>query len=123
VVGGEGEGGALRVNERYDPTADSGEHWESLTPLMQAVATPAAVGVLDVVYVFDPERGRQLQYTPRTDSWAAVALPEGIQVSSRAAFLGTSVFVFGPHFGAAPVDMSEYKALFQNFLPGTTGSD
>ncbi|MEN9938606.1 MAG: hypothetical protein RLZZ387_5185 [Chloroflexota bacterium] len=121
VVGGEGERGALRANEVYDPAGDSGRRWESAAPLTDVVADPAAVGILDQAYVFDPAQRLALQYTPRTDSWAAVAAPADASLSSRATFLGTSVFVFGAAEDGTP--MSEYRAIFNTFLPGTTGSD
>ncbi|HWQ15654.1 MAG TPA: kelch repeat-containing protein, partial [Roseiflexaceae bacterium] len=123
VIGGEGERGALRANERYDPTGDSGRRWESAAPLGAAVAAPAAVGILDVAYVFDPAQRLMLQYTPRTDSWAGVAIPGEVGVAAHATFLGTSVFVFGPAQGGRPGALSEYQAIFNTFLPGTTGSD
>jgi DNA-binding CsgD family transcriptional regulator len=122
VIGGEDERGALRVNERYDPTGDSGRRWESAAPLSVAVAAPAVVGILDVAYVFDPAQRLMLQYTPKTDSWAGVDIPAGIGVTSRATFLGTSVFVFGPPEGGEAGMLSEYKAIFNTFLPGTTGN-
>jgi DNA-binding CsgD family transcriptional regulator len=117
VIGGENERGPLRVNERYDPTADAGQRWESAAPPGEPLATPAVVGTLDVVLAFDPAQPQVLQYSPATDNWQQGDLPAGISVSSRAVFLGTSVYVFGD---PARGELSEYRALFNTFLPGTT---
>jgi DNA-binding CsgD family transcriptional regulator len=123
VVGGEDESGELRSNERYDPNSTSGQQWENMTPLPQAVDAPGAVGVLDVVLVFDAASGAAAQYTPRTDNWVTLELPGGTPLSARVAFLGTSVFVFGPGDQGTPVALSEYQAIYTTFLPGTTGSE
>jgi DNA-binding CsgD family transcriptional regulator len=123
VVGGENERGALRVNERYDPTGDSGRRWESAAPLTDAMAEPAAVGIVNVtLVVFDPMRRGVLQYTPATDSWAAVAIPDDIAISSGAVFLGSNVYVFGEQEDTAQTALSEYQAIISTFLPGVTGN-
>jgi DNA-binding CsgD family transcriptional regulator len=117
VIGGESERGALRVNERYDPTGDPGRRWESAAPLSEPITNPAAVGTLDVALIFAPGRQSAFQYMPATDSWSQGAVPGDVSLSARAVFLGTSVYVFGDTGGA----LSEYQALFNTFLPGTTG--
>lgn len=122
VIGGEGEGGALRAHERYDPTGDSGRRWESVAPLAVPVVAPAAVGIVNTALVFDEARQVAAQYTPATDSWVSVAIPADVKVSSRAAFLGTSVYVFGRAASGAPGSLSEYQALYNTFLPSTTGN-
>jgi DNA-binding CsgD family transcriptional regulator/N-acetylneuraminic acid mutarotase len=122
VFGGENEGGALRVNERYDPAADVGRRWESLAPLSQPVAQPASVGILNFVLLFDADRHAVMQYSPASDSWTMVDIPADVEVSSRAAFLGSSVFVFGASEGAEAVALNEYQPLYNIFLPSTSGN-
>lgn len=118
VIGGENESGPLRVNERYDPTGSSGGQWESAVPLPGAVAMPAVVGVVNTVLVFDPQLHTAMQYSPATDAWTPIRVPENTAVSARAAALNTSIFVFGPPSGDAPVAVGEYQAGYTLFLPG-----
>src|SRR5262249_27136917 len=96
VIGGENEQGALRVNERFDPSASGDSPWEPVVPMAAAIATPAVVGTVDSVLVFDPQLRTAVQYSPARDSWTpAVTIPSDIAISPRALQLSTGIFLFG----------------------------
>ena len=117
VIGGKNEQGALRVNERFDPNGGDSA-WESVVPLASPVATPAVVGTVNSVLVFDPQRSTAAQYSPDKDSWTPpLAIPAGIAISSRALPLSTSIFLFGPPVGKAAGAISEYQASYQTLFP------
>jgi hypothetical protein len=117
VIGGSNEQGALRVNERFDPTGGDNA-WEPLVPLAAPVATPAVVGTVDSVLVFDPQLRTAAQYSPARDSWTpAVAIPDNTAISSRALPLGTSIFLFGQPQQDAAGAVSEYEVKYQTLFP------
>lgn len=122
VIGGEDESGALRVNERYDPSSDVGRRWESLAPLTEPIREPASVGMLNFVLLFAPDQRSVMQYSPATDSWAAVEMPADVTGSSQAVLLGSGVFVFSSSEGEAAGRLHEYQPLYNIFLPGTTSN-
>lgn len=118
VVGGEDAGGPLRVSERYDPFAGpGGSPWSAGVPLPQAIGTPAAVGIANMLLVFDPASQTAIQFAVSKDSWSNVLLPADTSLSSRATLLSTSVFVFGTAAGTTPSALHEYQALYVTNLP------
>ncbi len=120
VIGGENKDGPVQANERYDPTVESGGRWESAVPYPQPITSPAVVGLVNSVFVFDPERRTVAVYVPSTDAWSDPEPMMAVSVSSRAAALGASVFVFGTQDADPSGSLSEYKALFNTYLPGIT---
>jgi DNA-binding CsgD family transcriptional regulator len=118
VIGGENEQGALRVNERFDPTGSGNSAWASVVPLTAAVATPAVVGTVDSVLVFDPQLRIAAQYSPAKDSWSPpLAIPADTAISSRALTLSTSIFLFGQPDLQDASAVSEYQVSYQTLFP------
>jgi DNA-binding CsgD family transcriptional regulator len=118
VIGGENEQGAVRANERFDPTSSGASAWESVVPLATAIATPAVVGTVDSVLVFDPQLHTATQYSPAKDSWTApLAIPADTAISSRALPLSTSIFLFGPPGGSGAGALSEYQVSYTTLFP------
>jgi DNA-binding CsgD family transcriptional regulator len=124
VIGGENETGPLTLHERYDPTRPYDQRWEHLSPLPMGVATPAVVGLANILVVFAPHQHTAMQYVPATDSWNRFAIPEGMVLSPAVASLFSSVFVFGEpdptgEAGGAStsVALHEYQAIYTLFLP------
>jgi DNA-binding CsgD family transcriptional regulator len=120
VIGGEDGSSPLRVSERYDPFAEAnGQPWDGAVPLPRAIAAPAAVGITNVLIVFDPDRQVALLFQPSTEAWTELALPDNVGVSSRAAALTTEVFVFGPSPSDAALlsPLYQYQAVYTTFLP------
>jgi DNA-binding CsgD family transcriptional regulator len=118
VIGGENEQGAVRANERFDPTSSAASAWESMVPLATAIATPAVVGTVDSVLVFDPQLHTATQYNPAKDSWTApLAIPADTAISSRALPLSTSIFLFGAPGGSGAIPLSEYQATYTTLFP------
>ncbi len=118
VIGGENESGALTTNERFDPTNDSGSVWESVVPLSEPVAAPAVVGTVNSVLLFDPQKRIATEYSPTADAWQTpVPVPADIGLSSRAAALSTSIFLFGPDGTKQLGAVSEYQVLYSTLFP------
>jgi DNA-binding CsgD family transcriptional regulator len=118
VIGGENAQGAVRANERFDPTNSGASAWESVVPLAAAIATPAVVGTVDSVLVFDPELRTVTQYSPAKDSWATpLTIPPNTAISSRALPLSTSIFLFGPPAGSEAGALSEYQVSYTTLFP------
>ena len=83
-----------------------------------AIATPAVVGTVDSVLVFDPQLRTATQYSPAKDSWTApLAIPADTAISSRALPLSTSIFLFGPPGGSGAGALSEYQASYTTLFP------
>lgn len=118
VVGGENEAGPLAVNERYDPTGDTGGTWETLVPLPAPVAAPTVVATVNSVLLFDPGQRTATEYSPSADAWrASVSVPNEIGLSSRAASLSTSIFLFGANAARTPGAVGEYQVIYSTLFP------
>lgn len=117
VIGGENQTGALTTNERFDPTAEGGA-WESVVPLTAPVAAPAVVGTVNSVLLFDPQKRTATEYSPSADAWrTAVGVPADIGISSRAAALSTSIFLFGADANKQSGAVSEYQVTYSTLFP------
>jgi hypothetical protein len=115
VIGGENASGPLSVNERFDPTGSGAGAWESTVPLATPVASPALIATINSVLLFDPQQRNTTEYLPASDAWRQpIEVPTNIDVSSRAAGLGTKIFLFGP---AASGMLSEYQATYSTLFP------
>ncbi|MBA3945644.1 MAG: LuxR family transcriptional regulator [Herpetosiphonaceae bacterium] len=120
IVGGESAQGPLRTHERYDPTNDgNSQPWTSAAPLPAAISTPALVALVNELIVFDPSRHLALQFTPTTEKWSAIAIPQDTPLSSRSILLGTNLYIFGLPTDPHPGIVSEYHILSSTFLPLT----
>jgi DNA-binding CsgD family transcriptional regulator len=118
VIGGENERGALGVNERYDPNAEGGGAWESVVPLADPIAGPAVIGTVNSVLLFDAPKHTATEYSPAADAWRpAVGVPAEIGLSSRAAALSTSIFLFGTPAAQQPGAISEYQVTYSTLFP------
>lgn len=118
VIGGENESGALAVNERYDPTGEDGGVWESVVPLRTPVAAPLVVGTVNSVLLFDAAQRSASEYSPAADAWSlAVDVPADVGLSSRAAALSTSIFLFGADAAGKPDAISEYRVTYSTLVP------
>lgn len=118
VIGGENQSGPLTANERFDPTNDNGDVWESVVPLSEPVMSPAVVGTVNSVLLFDPQKRTATEYSPTADAWQTpVPVPDEIGLSSRAAALSTSIFLFGPNSAKQPGAVSEYQVLYSTLVP------
>lgn len=119
VIGGENQSGALRINERYDPTSTRSNQWTNAAPLPVSIGNPASVGIANSILVFDAENDGLLQYNTSKDAWIAIEVPDTAKISNRTAIVGTSIFILGSSelFGA----VMEYQVIFMTFLPNTSG--
>lgn len=118
VIGGENQTGPLATNERFDPTSENGGSWESVVPLSKPVIAPAVVGTINSVLLFDPQQRTATEYSPTADAWQTpVSVPADVGLSSRAAALSTSIFLFGPTATNQPGAVSEYQVLYSTLFP------
>lgn len=119
VFGGENQSGALRINERYDPTNTGSNQWTSVAPLPVSIGTPSSVGIADSILVFDSENNGLLQYSTSKDAWTVIEVPNTAKVSNRTAISGTSIFILDSSELSGAV--MEYQVIFMTFLPNTSG--
>jgi hypothetical protein len=117
IIGGENGDGPLALNERYDATS-GGQYWESAAPLPMPIAKPAVAAVVNTFFVFDAEERTAQQYTPSTDAWATLVLPDDVATPAQVAPLRSSLFTFSSQDDEeTPGAVSEYRAVFMLFLP------
>ena len=92
--------------------------WESVVPLSEPVAAPAVVGTVNSVLLFDPQKRTATEYSPIADAWQSpVPVPAEVGLSSRAAALSTSIFLFGSNSASQSGAVSEYQVLYSTLFP------
>lgn len=116
VIGGEGPGGALSVVERYNPSIGESGAWESVAPLPEPIANPAAAGVVNMLFVFGANK-TAVQYQALEDVWSILTIPTEQPLTQRVVPFGTTIIVFNTT-ADQPAQVFQYQAIYTTFLPG-----